>query len=37
VACLSESGLENGFVQELEAASEEYVPDFNLDGVAEDE
>jgi putative pyruvate formate lyase activating enzyme len=36
VACLLELGLENGFVQELEAASEEYVPDFNLDGVTGD-
>ncbi|WP_227765193.1 radical SAM protein [Zhaonella formicivorans] len=26
-------GLENGFVQELEAASDEFVPDFDLSGV----
>ena len=31
-----ETGLENGFVQELEAASGEYVPKFNLDVVRED-
>jgi len=30
---LLELGLENGYVQELEAASEEYVPDFNLEGI----
>ncbi len=28
-----ELGLENGFIQELDAASEEYVPEFNLTGV----
>ncbi|HUW65509.1 MAG TPA: radical SAM protein [Spirochaetia bacterium] len=33
VDCLLELGLENGFVQELEAASVEYVPDFNLSGL----
>lgn len=33
VSCLLDLGLENGFVQELEAATEAYVPDFNLEGV----
>ena len=27
------NGIVNGFIQEFESASEEYVPDFNLDGV----
>jgi putative pyruvate formate lyase activating enzyme len=32
-AKITELGLENGFVQELEAASEEYIPEFDLTGV----
>jgi putative pyruvate formate lyase activating enzyme len=28
-----EHGLVNGFIQEFDSADEEYVPDFNLDGV----
>ncbi|MCX7920757.1 MAG: radical SAM protein [Clostridia bacterium] len=28
-------GLENGYVQERESAKEEYIPDFNLEGVKE--
>ncbi|OAT84845.1 radical SAM protein [Desulfotomaculum copahuensis] len=35
VNCLLKLGLQNGFVQEMEAATEEYVPDFNLYGVPE--
>ena len=29
--CFFEAGLTNGFAQDLESATEEYVPDFNLD------
>ena len=29
--CFFEAGLENGFSQELDSATEEYVPDFDLD------
>jgi putative pyruvate formate lyase activating enzyme len=28
-----ELGLENGFIQELEAASEKYIPEFDLTGI----
>lgn len=30
---LESSGIEDGFFQELSSAKEEYIPDFNLDGV----
>ncbi|MCR4431572.1 MAG: radical SAM protein [Tepidanaerobacteraceae bacterium] len=33
IRCFFEYGLENGFVQEEGAASDEYVPDFDLEGV----
>ncbi len=33
IAKVFELGLENGFIQELEAASAEYVPEFDLTGV----
>ncbi|NTV90091.1 MAG: radical SAM protein [Clostridiales bacterium] len=33
VDCLYRLGLENGYVQERSSASEEYTPDFNLEGV----
>ena len=26
-------GLENGYIQEMDSASEEYVPDFDLEGI----
>ena len=32
-AVLEEAGLENGWVQELAAASSDYTPEFNLRGV----
>ncbi len=33
VDCLYKLGLENGYVQERSSATEEYTPDFNLEGV----